>query len=434
MTGDLHSALKTEQLERHSGGGVEFLKVRLQHGKDSVEYSLHARPAGFSSAGIQTTDVLAYLGFRRSHCAFLGGECYVISIPEGFEVQPFAQAFRGVFGDIEAADNRFRNCGIFMERSEGLGFFFGKRSSADNIRFPRPRGDGHVAPESKKLKDSEDSVFNFALSWITGGHDKGWTIHLTPKHPPLSGDIQRALDFLRVFQSFNECPIFDFEPCYWRFIASEEREGSFERSNVDFADRSFDSMASNFSLGLENLLTADVAVQPFGMNILPPAKRTAPAPHVIRREEVLRTGKLTPAAAKPAFKYDVALSFAGTERTLAEKLATILREKGVEVFYDEFYPEHLWGKDLAVEFDKIYRKESRFCVIFSSKEYAQRMWTIHERRSALARFLEEKGKEYILPIKVEDVDLDGIPPTIGYLSVVEYSIEKICELLLKKLA
>lgn len=85
------------------------------------------------------------------------------------------------------------------------------------------------------------------------------------------------------------------------------------------------------------------------------------------------------------------------------------------------------------EFDRIYQKESRYCVVFVSHEYANRMWTIHERRSALARLLKERGKEYILPIKVEDVDLDGLAPTIGYLSLPSYPIEKIAEILLKKL-
>src|SRR6266542_199298 len=119
---------------------------------------------------------------------------------------------------------------------------------------------------------------------------------------------------------------------------------------------------------------------------------------------------------------------------LAEQLATMLKEKEIAVFYDGFYPEHLWGKDLAVEFDNIYRKESRYCVLFVSPEYANRMWTIHERRSALARLLEDRGKEYILPIKVTDAELDGLSPTIGYLDLAVYPIPTIAEILLKKLA
>ena len=46
--------------------------------------------------------------------------------------------------------------------------------------------------------------------------------------------------------------------------------------------------------------------------------------------------------------------------------------------------------------------------------------------------LKEKGNEYILPIKVEDVELPGIPTTIGYLPI-EMGIDTIAEVLLKKL-
>ena len=46
--------------------------------------------------------------------------------------------------------------------------------------------------------------------------------------------------------------------------------------------------------------------------------------------------------------------------------------------------------------------------------------------------LKEKGNEYILPIKVEDVEFPGIPLTIGYL-LIGIGIDKIAEALLKKL-
>ena len=142
---------------------------------------------------------------------------------------------------------------------------------------------------------------------------------------------------------------------------------------------------------------------------------------------------MAPKAAKPGYSYDVAFSFAGTERPLAEEIATIVRDNGFSVFYDSFYPEQLWGKDLVATFDRIYRKESRYCIMFLSKEYSERMWTTHERRSATARALQERGKEYILPVKVEDVDIDGLTPTVGHVSVAEYSAQQIADLLIGKL-
>lgn len=136
-------------------------------------------------------------------------------------------------------------------------------------------------------------------------------------------------------------------------------------------------------------------------------------------------------AAMPS-AFDVAISFAGTERGLAEQLAKFLRDADVAVFYDNFYPEQLWGKNLTAFLDDIYRKRAKFCVVFISNEYKERRWTSHELRSAQARAVELKGADYILPIRVDATDLDGLPPNIGYVSI-ELGIEKIAELLIAKL-
>jgi hypothetical protein len=70
--------------------------------------------------------------------------------------------------------------------------------------------------------------------------------------------------------------------------------------------------------------------------------------------------------------------------------------------------------------------------MFVSSEYAERMWTTHERRSAQARALAEKGAEYIRPIEVERTELPGMPPTVAYLPLSKYPIEKIAEFLIMK--
>ena len=49
------------------------------------------------------------------------------------------------------------------------------------------------------------------------------------------------------------------------------------------------------------------------------------------------------------YMYEVALSFAGEDRAFTEAVAEGLREAGVEVFYDSFYTEELWGEYLLEE-------------------------------------------------------------------------------------
>jgi len=129
----------------------------------------------------------------------------------------------------------------------------------------------------------------------------------------------------------------------------------------------------------------------------------------------------------------VAISFAGANREMAERLAVQVRDAGFSVFYDGFYGADLWGKDLAEFFDEIYRKRSRYCVLFISEAYRDRAWTIHERRSAQARALQEKGAEYLLPIRVDDTDLPGMIPTLGYVSLREHRIDEIAQMLIGKL-
>lgn len=124
------------------------------------------------------------------------------------------------------------------------------------------------------------------------------------------------------------------------------------------------------------------------------------------------------------YKYDFALSFAGENRDIAEKIALKLTEKGVRVFYDTLETQKLWGEDLAEKLHHIYNKDSKFCIILISEKYIEKMWTTHERKSALQRQLEQKGG-YILPIKIDGSILPGLPDTIAYISIKDFTIDQI---------
>jgi hypothetical protein len=87
------------------------------------------------------------------------------------------------------------------------------------------------------------------------------------------------------------------------------------------------------------------------------------------------------------FEYDVALSFAGEDRSYVHGIAERLHDHGVRVFYDEFMVVDTWGADLIEMFDEVYRKKARFTVAFISSHYVAKQWPTHERRSALARAL-----------------------------------------------
>jgi hypothetical protein len=130
--------------------------------------------------------------------------------------------------------------------------------------------------------------------------------------------------------------------------------------------------------------------------------------------------------------YDVALSFAGEDRAFASALALALAEAQYAVFYDEFETATLWGTDLSVSLGQIYRDDSRFCLIVVSAHYATKPWTNHERRFAIQRALTDKT-DYILPIRLDDTELPGWPPTVAYLDARTMPVPEIVSTALAKL-
>jgi hypothetical protein len=137
-------------------------------------------------------------------------------------------------------------------------------------------------------------------------------------------------------------------------------------------------------------------------------------PIATREARAAHAAGLLDAPVRPApessrrYPYDVALSFAGEQRPYLEQVAAGLKSHGVKVFYDSYERVTLWGKDLYTHLDDVYQNQARFVVLFGSAEYASKVWTKHELRSAQARALNEKG-EYILPARFDDTKIPGGP-------------------------
>jgi hypothetical protein len=132
------------------------------------------------------------------------------------------------------------------------------------------------------------------------------------------------------------------------------------------------------------------------------------------------------------YRYDVALSFAGEDRALVESVARYLVDCDVRVFYDEFFTHELWGKDLFQHFATIYRDKARFCLVFVSNAYRNKVWPKHELRQAQERAL-FSSVEYILPIIIDDVDLPGLNRTTGFIDARKTHAWTIGGLVLRKL-
>lgn len=138
-------------------------------------------------------------------------------------------------------------------------------------------------------------------------------------------------------------------------------------------------------------------------------------------------------AVRDEYDFDVALSFAGEDRDYVQEVNGALKTAGIQSFLDADYLADTWGEDLTEYFDSIYRKRARYAMLFISRHYAEKAWPRHERRSALARALEERSA-YILPVRLDDAEVDGLRPTVGYLDARRTGINGLVREFLNKLS
>jgi hypothetical protein len=113
--------------------------------------------------------------------------------------------------------------------------------------------------------------------------------------------------------------------------------------------------------------------------------------------------------------YDFAIFFSGAQRTQARDLANALKGRGCNVFFDEYETTSIVGKNLTEELYRIYSSQTRYCIILVSREYRDGPWTNQERRAALDKAITDVKGTYILPIRIDNVDLPGLSTSISYL-------------------
>jgi hypothetical protein len=101
------------------------------------------------------------------------------------------------------------------------------------------------------------------------------------------------------------------------------------------------------------------------------------------------------------------------------------------VFYDRDEESNLWGKNLYEYLSEIYSRRATFCIIFISVAYARKRWTAHERLNAEARAFEE-NREYILPVKLDDTEIPGIPSIVGHMDLRHVSREALVNAAVEK--
>lgn len=136
-------------------------------------------------------------------------------------------------------------------------------------------------------------------------------------------------------------------------------------------------------------------------------------------------------------RYDFALSFAGEQRAIAEKLYESLVDGEMEVFYDKQEQHRILAEDVEEYLAPIYRSEARFVVVFLSREYPRKVWTKFESEQFKSRF----GQKSVIPIWFSDAPPGVFDQTskIGGMLLdvagdIDAQIEEISEVLVAKVA
>ena len=136
-------------------------------------------------------------------------------------------------------------------------------------------------------------------------------------------------------------------------------------------------------------------------------------------------------------RYDFALSFAGTDRLIAEAIFKRLQDGEFEIFYDKNEQHRILAADVEDYLRPIYQSDAQYVIALLSKEYPKRIWTKFESEQFKKRFREGA----VVPIWFNDA-----PPgmfdesgrvggfTLDPAGDIEAQIANICEQLRRKIA
>ncbi len=103
--------------------------------------------------------------------------------------------------------------------------------------------------------------------------------------------------------------------------------------------------------------------------------------------------------------FDIAISFAGENRDLAEIIANTLRILDFEVFYDRLYEDNYLGSSWGKEFERIFTNDSKFVVCILDIHHQRKIWPTFEREC----FTEKVQTNEVIPIFLDDTKFVGIP-------------------------
>jgi hypothetical protein len=113
---------------------------------------------------------------------------------------------------------------------------------------------------------------------------------------------------------------------------------------------------------------------------------------------------------EPDFEFDIAVSFAGENRSLVNFVVEMWRDLDISVFYDRHYEDNYLGMLWSERFEEIFRKKSRIVVAFLDNHHKNKVWPTFERDC----FVSRAAQGDVIPIFLDDTAFPGISrDTVG---------------------
>lgn len=142
--------------------------------------------------------------------------------------------------------------------------------------------------------------------------------------------------------------------------------------------------------------------------------------------------RLSQTSKSVSFRFDIALSFAGPDRSSAERLRNHLVAAQFSVFYDRDYEHEMLGQDGTLYLSRIYSRDSRYCVVLLSRHYDSREWTQLEREAIRSRELRgERG--VLIPVRLDDYSPDWLPASRIHFDLCSRPVSDLVRLLKARL-
>ena len=324
---------------------------------------------------------------------------------------------------------------LFSENLDSFGYFIRDKFSTYNERRKYLQESfnpilnyletGIVTEKNQGLSELEINIMRLKLMLVsraTGGSNYNDTEYQLIRNEIIADQNLTPYipDFLVLYENLNS---------FWYFIQEKFRTYNERRGYLKEAFEAVFIYLKQSSKPTKNSMPKQRPAQkPVQRVLVQKPKQKSVQPVFVQRH----TQKPAIEKENLVYKYDVALSFAGEDRTIVEEIAEELRKNDISVFYDHFQKANLWGKKLSQHFKETYGENTRFVIVFISEHYSLKDWTDFEFSIAREEAKTRKS-EFILPIRIDNTNIVGLHNDVGHLDLNTEDVGSIVETIIEKL-